>query len=149
MYIFVFLKKRRKCPCPAPLLFLYIEVNLLCVLICGVILIRCLRSIDKRRKARYFCSMIICFEINFLCDLVWRIIDNHHASTPISLNYLINCLYFSAGTLGCYFWFMYAEISQGRMGQPPAAQCLACPAARAGAHRHYHRLLPHWLGIQH
>lgn len=93
--------------------FLYIEVNLLCVLICGVILIRCLRSIDKRRKARYFCSMTICFEINFLCDLVWRIIDNHHASTPISLNYLINCLYFSAGTLGCYFWFMYAEISQG------------------------------------
>ena len=93
--------------------FLYIEVNLLCVLICGVILIRCLRSIDKRRKARYFCSMIICFEINFLCDLVWRIIDNHHASTPISLNYLINCLYFSTGTLGCYFWFMYAEISQG------------------------------------
>ena len=93
--------------------FLYIEVNLLCVLICGVILIRCLRSIDKRRKARYFCSMTICFEINFLCDLVWRIIDNRHASTPISLNYLINCLYFSAGTLGCYFWFMYAEISQG------------------------------------
>ena len=44
---------------------------------------------------------------------MWRIIDNHHASTPISLNYLINCLYFSAGTLGCYFWFMYAEISQG------------------------------------
>lgn len=113
MYIFVFLMKRRKCTCPAAASFLYIEVNLLCVLICGVILIRCLRSIDKRRKARYFCSMTICFEINFLCDLVWRIIDNHHASTPISLNYLINCLYFSAGTLGCYFWFMYAEISQG------------------------------------
>ena len=46
--------------------FLYIEVNLLCVLICGVILIRCLRSIDKRCKARNFCSMTICFEINFL-----------------------------------------------------------------------------------
>ena len=93
--------------------FLYIEVNLLCVLICGVILIRCLRSIDKRRKARYFCSMTICFEINFLCDLAWRIIDNHAAVIPLWANYLVNCLYFSAGTLGCYFWFMYAEISQG------------------------------------
>ena len=93
--------------------FLYIEVNLLCVLICGIILIRCMRSIDKRRKARYFCSMTLCFEINFLCDMIWRMIDIYHASVPISLNYLINCVYFSAGTLGCYFWFMYAEISQG------------------------------------
>ncbi len=98
---------------PSDTSFLYIEVNLVCVLICGIILLRCLNSIDKRKKARLFCCMIICFEVNFLSDLLWQIVDIHRFTAPIWLHYFINCLYFSFGTLGAYFWFMYSEVAQG------------------------------------
>lgn len=96
---------------------LYTEINLICILILLLLLVKTLHGTGmqqaQRLLLRFFCSNILFL----LMDMAWMLGDNHYLPDSRLLHFMISALYFMAVGASCYSWFAYSEeVQQSRFG---------------------------------
>ncbi len=92
---------------------LYITLNTFCILILIMVLIRILRSSDKRMSQVMYSWFIIASLILCASDLFWGIIDmTYNWSLSDSIDYVANGTYHIFTLVVCYLWFLFAESEQ-------------------------------------
>lgn len=91
---------------------LYAEINIFAILILATLLYSILIDIDKQNNKRLFLNVLISQILFFLLDLIWCFIESNYLTTTITVNFIINALYFIMSGICGYFWFIYSEAMQ-------------------------------------
>lgn len=91
---------------------LYSTINIFCILLLGIILIKILMNSERQNSLRLFMYVLICNIIFFTSDLIWILIDHNLIPSTIAINYVVNCIYFIMTGISGYFWFVYSETIQ-------------------------------------
>lgn len=88
---------------------LYSEINLFCVLILLLILFKIRSTADDGTDQRLLTMVLVSNIAFFLMDLAWIHVDNSFLQISVTLNWIINILYFVLSGLGPFFWLLYSE----------------------------------------
>lgn len=105
--------------------FLYSEVNVICIFVLLVLLLRLAKSSDTRYETTIF-SQIIIVSIGFiLVDLFWGHISMGYVTKTKALLSTLNVVYYTlAGTLSC-IWLYYSEIHlEAKWKKPGVRNCV-------------------------
>lgn len=93
-------------------LSLYSALNIFCIAICSLILIRRLVTLDKQKDNRFFNLVIIATIAFFVFDALWGLVETEVLPKNRFLSYFINCGYFICIGLAACEWFIYSEKQQ-------------------------------------
>lgn len=92
---------------------LYCTINIFCISILGTILVRILKSSDKRMSQVTYSWFIIASIILCSSDLLWGIIDCYTLwDFSDSIAFAVNSIYHVFTIVVSYLWFLYAESEQ-------------------------------------
>ncbi len=92
---------------------LYITLNSFCILILLVVLVRILKSSDKRMSQVMYSWFIIASIILCTTDLFWGVIDmTYNWSLSDSVDLVVNGAYHIFTLVVCYLWYLFAESEQ-------------------------------------
>lgn len=90
-------------------IFLYSEINVFCIIIMGILLIKIQRGINRQKEQQLFHAVLLNGIAFMMADLCWGLASVDFFPPLVLTNYLINVLYYIlSGTLSCS-WFFYAE----------------------------------------
>lgn len=96
---------------------LYTEINLICILILFLLLVRTLRGTGMQNAQRLLLRVFYSNILFLLMDMAWMLWDNHYLPDSRLLHFTTNALYFMAIGASCYSWFAYSEeVQQSRFG---------------------------------
>lgn len=109
MLLLIFLKEVR---IMTDVVWLYVEVNLICALVTGIILVKSVGSVDKRRLPRLFCVITSFFILTFITDALWFSVSETKTDIGTAGCYIINEFFFVSASLGSFFWYLYIEYFQ-------------------------------------
>lgn len=88
---------------------LYSEINFFCVLILLLMLYKIRSTADDGMDKRLLTLVLVSNIAFFLLDLAWIHVDNSFLQISVTLNWLINILYFIVSGVGPFFWLLYSE----------------------------------------
>ena len=88
----------------SPMIF-YLEINLFCLLILGVILMKACASLDKRQTWSLFKQMLAAVMGTTVLDVCWRLEITGCWQLPHVVRTCVNAAYFSACGVSAYLWF--------------------------------------------
>lgn len=92
---------------------LYITLNVFCILVLVMVLVRIVRSSDKRISQIMYSWFIIASIILCASDLFWGVIDmTYNWSLSDSIDYVANGIYHVFTLVVCYLWYLFAESEQ-------------------------------------
>ncbi len=92
---------------------LYCTLNIFCISILVMILIRILRSSDKRVSQSIYSMFIIASAILCTSDLLWGVVDfSYHWQFSDSIDFIANSIYHIFTLVTSYMWYLYAESEQ-------------------------------------
>lgn len=86
---------------------LYIEVNLICIAVIAIILLKVAFNNNLMSQHQLLATALFLFIPFFLSDIVWALIDNKIINAPVEINYLVNILYFSFSAICPFMSFSY------------------------------------------
>lgn len=88
---------------------LYFEINMFCIVILTTILYKVHTGSDKHDNQRIFHILILEVIIFFIMDSLWSLIEGGYWQASITMNYIINVLYYICIGIGAFLWFLYSE----------------------------------------
>lgn len=91
---------------------LYLEVNLLCIVVFAILLVRLVRNPAKGTNQRMFSAVLVCSIVMFLADIVAYLVNGSTTTAGIVINMAANTVYFVLIGLIGYLWYKYSESSQ-------------------------------------
>lgn len=92
---------------------LYCALNLFCISILIMILLRILRSSDKRMSQMMYSWFIVSSAILCTSDLIWGIIDFSYTwQFSDSVDFTVNSVYHIFTLVVSYMWYLFAESEQ-------------------------------------
>lgn len=91
---------------------LYFEINAFCILILLHIGVKSFYNVENRKNLSVFRTAIAAIIIFIICDTIWILISDNIIKLSISLNYILNIIYFISGGVVSYGWFIYSESVQ-------------------------------------
>lgn len=92
---------------------LYCTLNIFCISILVMILIRILRSSDKRVSQSIYSMFIMASAILCTSDLLWGVVDfSYHWQFSDSIDFIANSIYHIFTLVTSYMWYLYAESEQ-------------------------------------
>ncbi len=92
---------------------LYCTLNIFCIAILGMVLVRILRSSDKRVSQVTYSWFIISSIILCSSDLLWGIIDASYMwQFSDAIDFAVNSIYHVFTIVVSYMWYLYAESEQ-------------------------------------
>ncbi len=92
---------------------LYCALNIFCISILIMILLRILRSSDKRMSQSMYSLFIMSSAILCTSDLIWGIIDfSYRWQFSDSVDFIANSIYHIFTLVSSYMWYLYAESEQ-------------------------------------
>lgn len=92
---------------------LYLTLNTFCIMILAMVLVKILRSSDKRMSQVMYSWFIVASIILCASDLFWGIIDmTYNWSLSDSVDYVANGAYHIFTLVVCYLWYLFAESEQ-------------------------------------
>lgn len=86
---------------------LYFEVNAICILILAIFLYRMETSTYKKLNQHLLTITLAFCILFFASDAIWALIDGGHINASISVNYVVNIIYFSIAGVATFCWFLY------------------------------------------
>ena len=92
----------------SPMIF-YLEINLFCLLILGIILMKACSSLDKRQTWSLFKQMLATVMGTTVLDVCWRLEITGCWQLPQVVRTCVNAAYFSAIGVSAYLWFCYTD----------------------------------------
>lgn len=92
---------------------IYIEVNLLCLLILALVLVKTLRGDDLRTRQFWFSGVLAASILASALDMLWMLVSVGTLRTAPLGSFLINAAYYLMASLGSFCWFVYSERVQG------------------------------------
>lgn len=96
--------------------FFYIEANLMCILISSILVIREIRSIDKRLRNIEFIKTLSVYIAFYLLEIIWTLFKYDIIKIGLIGQLLTVFLNITTFSYGSYQWFLYSEICQGNSG---------------------------------
>lgn len=92
---------------------LYCTLNVFCISILVMILLRILRSSDKRVSQSMYSLFIMSSAILCTSDLIWGVIDfSYNWKFSDSVDFIANSIYHIFTLVSSYMWYLYAESEQ-------------------------------------
>ena len=92
---------------------LYVTLNVFCIMILFMVLVRILRSSDKRMSQVMYSWFIIASIILCASDMFWGVVDMvYNWSLSDSVDYVANGIYHIFTLVVCYLWYLFAESEQ-------------------------------------
>ena len=88
---------------------LYIEVNLLCLLILALVLVKVLRGNDVRSRQFWFSGVLLASILASALDMLWILVSTGSMSVSPVGSFGINATYYLMASLGSFCWFVYSE----------------------------------------
>lgn len=86
---------------------LYIEVNIVCILILGTMLVKIGTSVYSKKHQILFSAELIMFSLLFISDCVRNMIDNKLIHASVAAHYFSNLVYFCLGSIITMLWLIY------------------------------------------
>ncbi len=90
----------------------YSELDIFCILIILILLVRMHRNVDKQNSQRILENVMISVVAFFSLDMLWILLDHAFDIEWIWLNYLVDISYYLLSMLVSYLWFWYSEDQQ-------------------------------------
>lgn len=107
---------------------LYIEVNLLCLLILALVLVKVLRGNDVRSRQFWFSGVLLASILASALDMLWILVSTGSMSVSPVGSFGINATYYLMASLGSFCWFVYSErVQTSRLVASPA-RIVVCSA---------------------
>ena len=107
---------------------LYIEVNLLCLLILALVLMKVLRGNDVRSRQFWFSGVLLASILASALDMLWILVSTGSMSVSPVGSFGINATYYLMASLGSFCWFVYSErVQTSRLVASPA-RIVVCSA---------------------
>ena len=92
---------------------LYCALNIFCISILIMILLRILKSSDKRMSQSMYSLFIMSSAILCASDLIWGVIDfSYQWQFSDSVDFIANSIYHIFTLVSSYMWYLYAESEQ-------------------------------------
>lgn len=91
---------------------LYVEVNLICIAVLALVMLRARQGMAQRRSRRLFSGVLLANMAFFALDAVWALQEHQVISHTPQDYLLVNCLYYMVSGTAGYAWFLYAETAQ-------------------------------------
>ena len=89
---------------------LYCTLNMFCISVLVMILLRILKSSDKRMSQTMYSLFIMSSAILCTSDLIWGIIDfSYKWQFSDSVDFVVNSIYHIFTLVTSYLWYLYAE----------------------------------------
>lgn len=88
---------------------LYIEVNLLCLLIIMLVLIKVRMGNDLRNRQFWFSAVLLANILASLLDILWVLVNLGSLQVAPFGSFCINAAYYLMASLGSFCWFIYSE----------------------------------------
>ena len=110
---------------------IYIEVNLLCLLILTLILVKVLRGNELRMRQFWFSAVLVASILSSALDMLWILVSVGSMRVSALGSFGINASYYLMASIGSFCWFMYSEHVQGSCLVTTPARMLACAAPLA------------------
>lgn len=89
---------------------LYCTLNMFCISVLVMILLRILKSSDKRMSQTMYSLFIMSSAILCTSDLIWGIIDfSYKWQFSDSVDFVVNSIYHLFTLVTSYLWYLYAE----------------------------------------
>lgn len=110
---------------------IYIEVNLLCLLILTLVLVKVLRGNELRARQFWFSAVLAASILASALDMLWILVSVGILRTTPLGSFGINAAYYLMASLGSFSWFMYSEHVQGSrlVATPPRMLVCVVPLA--------------------
>lgn len=93
-------------------LLLYLEVQILCISIFALLLVKEAMGGNKSSEQIVFCWLLVSCIATFFFDAAWSLVNAFAPKELGAFNYLLNICYFIALSANCYLWFLYSEFVQ-------------------------------------
>lgn len=91
---------------------LYFEINILCIFCLILISIKANRYLFLQAQRNGFLAVTITSMIFFSLDAMWVFVNGNMLNISVTINWLLNGLYFIVSGMFGYIWFCYSEIIQ-------------------------------------
>lgn len=88
---------------------LYIEVNLLCLLIIMLVLIKVRMGNDLRNRQFWFSAVLLANILASSLDILWVLVTLGSVHVAPFGSFCINAAYYLMASLGSFCWFIYSE----------------------------------------
>ena len=96
--------------------FFYIEANLMCIIISSILVIREIKSIDKRLRNIEFIKTLSVYIAFYFLEIIWTLFRYSILHVGLIGQLLTIFVVNTTFTYGSYQWFIYSEICQGNSG---------------------------------
>lgn len=93
-------------------ILLYLEVQLLCISVFALLLIKEATGVNKSSEQIVFCWLLSSCIATFGFDAAWSLVNGSQEKSLWALNYVLNVCYYIALAGNCYLWFLYSEFVQ-------------------------------------
>jgi len=91
---------------------IYVEIDLFCMAILIMIMLRTIFGVGTDNSQRLFIYVIISNIVMFLSDMMWTVVNTNLGSEYVRLNFWVNIIYYSASAICGFTWFYYSETIQ-------------------------------------
>ncbi len=88
---------------------LYVEVNFISFLILAIIMVKMKRGFDKQARNVAFSRVVLATMGVLLLDIVWVFVEKGKGGSFRIVNYVVNGVYLTLGSLVSCLWFFYVE----------------------------------------
>ncbi len=105
---------------------LYIEVNLLCLLILALVLLKVRMGNDLRNRQFWFSAVLLASIVAFFLDILWILVTKGSVHVAPLGSFCINAAYYLMASVGSFCWFVYSEKVQNSRFVASRARIVAC-----------------------